>query len=158
MSDKTTGYVFVSCQVVLLLALILPTTGADWAVTGPLRTLGLVLIVSGLLLAGVSSGKLGPALTATPLPNGRGGLKTDGIYRLVRHPIYSGVLLIVLGLVVRSGRWIVAAIGVATISFFHTKAQWEERKLREHFADYDAYAKVTPRFFPKLDQVFRSDR
>ncbi len=155
MNDKTIGYVFVGCQVVLLLALIVPTTGDDWVVSGGLRLVGLAFIIGGLVLVGLASGRLGPALTATPVPNGRGGLRTDGLYRLVRHPIYSGVLLIVIGLVLRSGRWLSVAVGVATISFFHTKAQWEERKLREHFADYEAYSKVTPRFLPRLSQVFR---
>lgn len=157
MSDKTIGYIFVACQVFLLLALILPTTGNDWAIPAWLRISGFALVLAGLGLVGVASGKLGGALTATPMPNGRGDLKTDGLYGLVRHPIYSGVLIIVLGLVVRSGRFIVIAIGIATVSFFHTKAQWEERKLREHFAGYDAYAAVTPRFVPRLARVFGSD-
>lgn len=157
MHDKATGYVFVGFQVVLLLGLILPTTGNDWLVSGGLRFGGLALIVGGLCLAGIASGKLGAALTATPVPNGRGSLRTDGLYRLVRHPIYSGVLLIVIGLVLRSGRWLVAAVGVATISFFHTKAKWEEQKLREHFPEYDAYARITPRFLPRLGKVLGGD-
>ena len=156
MSEETIGYIFVACQVVLLLALILPTTGDDWAIPAWLQAVGVALMIGGLVLVGLGSGKLGGALTATPVPNGRGELKTDGLYSFVRHPIYSGVLLIVAGLVVRSGRFIVVAIGIATVSFFFTKAQWEEQRLRDHFSDYDAYAAVTPRFVPRLGRLLGS--
>ncbi len=117
----------------------------DW-----LTALGFAAVVGGLGIVAFASLNLGTALTATPVPNGKGQLKTGGMYGYVRHPIYSGVLLIVLGLVVRSANWLTLAVGIATISFFHAKAQWEEGQLAEHFEDYASYRAATPRFVPRL--------
>ena len=72
-----------------------------------------------------------------------------GAYRFVRHPIYTGVLTIVVGLVVPSGSAVTLAIGLATIAFFNVKARWEEDRLAETYPDYRDYARTTPRFVPR---------
>ena len=66
----------------------------------------------------------------------------------MRHPIYTGVLLVVIGLVVGSGNVLVLVIGVATFAFFNSKARWEESQLLRTFPDYESYAQRTARFFP----------
>ncbi len=48
-----------------------------------------------LFLAGVVS--LGSSLTPFPKPSERSTLRGRGAYRLVRHPIYGGLLLVALG-------------------------------------------------------------
>lgn len=106
--------------------------------------------MTGFGVMALASLRLGAALTPTPVPSGRGTLTTTGLYRHVRHPIYTGVLLIVVGLTVRSGSWISMAVGVATVVFFDRKANWEEARLAETFNDYQAYASRTPRFVPRL--------
>jgi len=68
----------------------------------------------------------------------------------MRHPIYTGVLTIVAGIVLRSGSVIQALVGVATVAFFTVKAKWEEGQLRERYADYDSYAAEVPRFLPRI--------
>ena len=85
----------------------------------------------------------------TPVPTTRATLRTTGPYRFVRHPIYTGVLLIVVALAARSGTVVGLVIGAVTIAFFHAKAAWEEQRLAERFADYRSYAAVTPRFLPR---------
>lgn len=152
MHNKTVGLIFVACQMALLLALVLLPTGDAWSSSSSVRILGLAFVLGGLAIVVAASLNLGPALTASPMPNGRGQLRTDGFYGYVRHPIYSGVLLIVAGLVIRSANWLTLAVGVATVSFFHVKAEWEERRLCEEFQDYESYAAVTPRFFPRLSR------
>jgi protein-S-isoprenylcysteine O-methyltransferase Ste14 len=140
----------VACQGALLLALILLPSGDAWATPGWLTALGFAAVAIGLGIVAFASLNLGTALTATPVPNGKSQLKTGGMYGFVRHPIYSGVLLLAVGLVVRSANWVTLAVGIATVSFFHTKAQWEERQLAEHFEDYASYRAATPRFVPRL--------
>jgi protein-S-isoprenylcysteine O-methyltransferase Ste14 len=108
----------------------------------------MVLIVGGLAGIGVASLRLGSALTATPVPTERGSLTTGGLYRYVRHPIYTAVLGIVIGLVIRSGSVPSLAVGLATVGFFNVKARWEERRLAVAYPDYAAYAARTPRFIP----------
>lgn len=87
-------------------------------------------------------------LTATPVPKAHAGLRTGGLYRFTRHPIYTGVLLFVIGTVVASGSVWKLALGVATVLFFNVKARWEESQLRAAYPGYEAYAARTPRLHP----------
>ncbi len=148
MSPRTTGWLFVVAQAVLLGALILLPSGRDWTVPGWLRGVGFALVLSGLLLIAAAALRLGGALTPTPVPKDDGSLATGGLYRFMRHPIYSGVLMVVIGLMARSGSWLTITVGIVTMLFFNQKARWEEARLMERYADYAAYAAVTPRFVP----------
>lgn len=55
-----------------------------------------------------------------------------GPYRFVRHPIYTGVLLMVLGSVTLWGRMEWLGISIAGLS---VKARREERLLTKHFPE-----------------------
>lgn len=134
----------------LLIALVFFPTGTDWPMPGWLRALCLFLIAAGAVIVVGAGLWLGRALTPTPVPNGRGRLRTDGPYRFVRHPIYTGVLAIVVGITVGTRSWLGLALGVLTVAFFSVKARWEEARLTETFADYPQYARATPRFVPFL--------
>ena len=82
--------------------------------------------------------------------NRQGPLITTGPYALVRNPLYVGNWLLWTGFVLMSGllwmlpiAWIVFAIEYGSI------AAWEEGRLRDHYgADYEAYARVVPRWCP----------
>lgn len=150
MSERATGWAFVAVQAVLLAALIF-TPSADHFPTPDWLLLAMnVLFWLGVALAVAAGLHLGRSLTATPVPSDHATLRTTGPYRYVRHPIYTGVVLIVVALAVRSGNIVGALLGVVTIAFFHVKASWEEQRLAERFTDYPAYASRTPRFFPRL--------
>jgi protein-S-isoprenylcysteine O-methyltransferase Ste14 len=103
----------------------------------------------GVAVAVVAGIALGRSLTATPVPNARGTLRTSGPYRLVRHPIYTGVVLIVVAVAIRSGSAFGIALGAVTIGFFNIKASWEEQRLRARFSNYAHYSSETPRFIPR---------
>lgn len=147
--EVVTGWLFVAAQAALLGALVLLPSGGDWTVPAWLRTAGYVCIIGGLVLVAVAALRLGSALTPTPVPKGGVELATGGLYRFMRHPIYTGVLVIVVGLMVRSGSWLTLAVGAVSLVFFNEKAKWEERRLAERYADYPAYAAATPRFIPR---------
>ncbi len=150
MSERRIGWGFVALQIVLLVALVVLPSRSDWPVAGWLRAASTGAVVVGLAGIVLASIFLGRALTPTPVPNGAGTLTTTGLYAWVRHPIYTGVLLIVVGLVVGSGSLVTLAVGALTIVFFHVKARWEEQRLTEAYPDYPAYAARTPRFVPRL--------
>lgn len=147
MSRDRTGWVFVAVQVVLLVALVLVPSGTAWPMPTWLSVVRLVLVVAGLAVVVVAALNLGRSLTPTPVPN-EGGLRTDGLYRYVRHPIYTGVLLVVVGLTVGTRQWWGLALGLVTVAFFTVKARWEEARLAEAYPGYAAYAAATPRFVP----------
>ncbi|MFK7917960.1 MAG: isoprenylcysteine carboxylmethyltransferase family protein [Ilumatobacter sp.] len=148
MSDRSTGWVFVAVQAVLLVALIILPGGDDFDRPSWLRIATDVLFWSGVSLAVLAGLTLGRALTATPVPNASAQLRTSGPYRFARHPIYSGVILIVIAMAARSGSLLTVALAILTLGFFVVKSNWEEARLRERFERYDAYATRTGRFFP----------
>jgi len=147
-SRSRTGWLLVAVQVVLLVALVLVPTGTAWPMPAWLRTAASGATLLGLVAIVVASLTLGRALTPTPVPNGRGELRTGGLYGLVRHPIYTGVLLVVVGLTVGTRSIAGLALGLLTVGFFVLKARWEEARLAEAFPAYRDYAAVTPAFVP----------
>ena len=150
MSRHLVGWSFVAVQAVLLGLLVLLPGRSDWPTPGWLEMAGFVGLLVGLAIIAVAALGLGRSLTPTPVPVGYGSLTTNGLYRLVRHPIYTGVLTIVAALAVRSGSWLSLAVAVVTVVFFNQKAAWEEARLSERYAQYPAYAAATPRFVPRI--------
>ncbi len=147
-SERTTGWVFVAVQATLLATLILLPSRDDFSLPGWARTVADATFWLGIALILVAAGFLGRSLTATPVPLERAELRTTGPYRWARHPIYSGVILVVVALAARSGNVISVVVAAATLVFFVAKSRWEERRLAERFPDYAAYAARTGRFFP----------
>jgi protein-S-isoprenylcysteine O-methyltransferase Ste14 len=145
---RVIGWLFVAGQVVLLVLLVVLPGRDDWPTPPWLRMAAQVVLVVGAVLLVVAALGLGRALTPTPVPTGRGDLRTGGPYRFVRHPIYTGVLLIVIGITLRSGSWFTLAVAVVTFVFFDRKARWEEARLAEQYPHYADYAARTPRFVP----------
>ena len=148
MSKSVVGWLWVGGQVVLLVALAFWPDGDAWGKPAWLLALAGVLFFGGLALIAISALGLGTALTPTPVPTKSGQLTTSGLYKFVRHPIYTGVLAVVAGITLRSGSWVHVAIAVVTYLYFDRKAAWEEQALREAYPDYDAYASGTPKFIP----------
>ncbi|PYV65700.1 MAG: hypothetical protein DMG95_01005 [Acidobacteria bacterium] len=74
-----------------------------------------------------------------------------GPYRWVRHPIYSGILLAMIGTALARGK----PIGVLAIVLFWFgfwfKSRLEEQFMRKTFGqEYDEYARSTGALVPKL--------
>ncbi|MFO7778520.1 MAG: isoprenylcysteine carboxylmethyltransferase family protein [Nitriliruptoraceae bacterium] len=148
MDRRTIGWLLVAGQAALLGALVLSPMGELWPTPSWLEWTGLVLGALGGLWAIAAGLRLGDRLTPTPVPRDGGHLRTNGPYAHVRHPIYTGVLLIVVGLTLRSGSGLVLALAVVTVTFFHFKARFEEGLLAERYPEYHSYAARTPRFVP----------
>jgi len=146
--DTVVAWLFVAVQFALLILIIVLPAGDAW--TNPswlvhaataLQWLGVAVLVVGLI-------NLGRSLTPLPSPVPHGDLRTGGLYRLVRHPIYSGILALSIGVAVRSTSWAVVAATVTLTGWFMAKARWEERRLSARYPGYDSYAAHTPRFVP----------
>ena len=151
MSSTVKGWPWVAMQFTLLVALLLTPVGwpLPWLV--PLRPLGLLLCTLGLTLAGVAAWQLRLRRALTPLPSPRANaeLQTGGLYRHIRHPVYSDLLVWTAGVALAavSGRHFLL-FGILW-AFFTAKAAHEERLLTQRFSDYAAYSGRTPRFFPR---------
>ena len=75
-------------------------------------------------------------------------LITDGPYRYIRHPMYSALIMMMLGIAGYNGSWLnyVAAAGVVAV--VSVKAWREEKLLAQAFPDYAIYAAPLKRFIP----------
>jgi protein-S-isoprenylcysteine O-methyltransferase Ste14 len=141
------GWVLVAVQFALLAVLVL----LPWRSPTLLSlAVGVPLAAAGILLGLLASRRLGSALTPTPVPIQGAGLRTDGVYASVRHPIYSAVLLLALGFIVAVGSWWTAAGGLVLLLFFVLKSRWEDRLLQaEYGAEWDAWAARTGALIPR---------
>jgi protein-S-isoprenylcysteine O-methyltransferase Ste14 len=76
---------------------------------------------------------------------------TEGPYRFVRHPMYSGALLLFLGVPLLLGSWWGLAFALVLTVGLGLRAVREEGMLRRELAGYDEYArKVRFRLIPGL--------
>ena len=78
-------------------------------------------------------------------------LVRTGPYRWVRHPIYTGLLLALLGTTVEVDRWSMLGAMLLVAVAFLRKIRVEERFLRDAFdADHARYCRSTPALIPFL--------
>ena len=104
-----------------------------------IQTAGTAATALGILLALAGLAALGRNLTPFPRPLAHAHLRRSGVYGLVRHPIYSGLIFASLG-------WSVAWLSlpgllfcVIVLLFFDRKSAFEERLLCMRFAAYPGY-------------------
>lgn len=121
--------------------------GAPARVTVPV---GATLILIGALFSGAAALALGRNLTPLPKPKEDARLVQRGAYRLVRHPIYTGVILLAYGWSLWVHSW--CTVGYATILFLvlDLKSRREERWLMEKYPEYGAYRQRVRRLIPFL--------
>ena len=122
--------------------------GDDWPgkAESPLRVVGIVLEVCGALLAVLGVRGLGSSFTTLPLPRERAGLRRDGIYRRVRHPVYGGVIVLALGWSLHQSPLALVPTALL-VAVFELKSRREELWLTERYPEYADYRAATPRRF-----------
>ncbi|MBN1265072.1 MAG: isoprenylcysteine carboxylmethyltransferase family protein [Anaerolineales bacterium] len=75
----------------------------------------------------------------------------EGVFKLVRHPIYLGAILLYPGLLAFSLSVLAAIIWAVIIVFYYYISRYEEKLLLEKFgSDYEEYIKEVPMFIPRL--------
>ena len=80
-----------------------------------------------------------------------GTLMTDGPYAVVRHPQYSGLLLMIVGALVQWPTLLTLVMAPILAVTYVRLARREERVMRERFGTaYDEYAGRTPAFVPAV--------
>lgn len=77
-------------------------------------------------------------------------LVTTGPYRWIRHPMYSSLLLFMLGIALYRHAWPNYVGWVLLVLAIFGKMQREERYLHTHFDDYSDYVKRTHRLLPGI--------
>jgi protein-S-isoprenylcysteine O-methyltransferase Ste14 len=134
---------------VLVLVLLRVFRAGSLAVDDPiLQALGAVLFLTGLGLAVWARVYLGRNWGMPMTQKDEPELVTQGPYRFVRHPIYSGILLAMLGTSLATNLyWLIALIVLGV--YFTYSARVEERLMAASFPDaYPTYTAKTKMLIP----------
>lgn len=142
----TRGEAFVATQVFLVLCILfggLPLLGDFLNILcGP------VLAVLGVIVCALGIMDMGASLSPWPVPTGD-DLVTDGVFSVVRHPIYSGLLAIMAGFSVATGSAARLLLTAALWYALDLKSDYEEEQLLKEHAEYKAYQEAVPgKFVP----------
>jgi protein-S-isoprenylcysteine O-methyltransferase Ste14 len=144
--EKGKRLVFLQFALIIVLALFPDNNKVD----PRLSIVGTVMLAIGLAVLFAGFMGLGKSLTANPVPNQDGVLVTKGIYSIVRHPIYLGLLSITMGLVVSSGVWAQIIVWIALAVMLVYKMRWEEVLLTAKYKGYAEYMSKVPAVIPGL--------
>lgn len=107
-----------------------------------LHPLSNILIISGLIVI---------AIGWRGIHSGSGRLITDGIYRFIRHPQYSGFILMIVGFLIQWPTIITLIMAPILMVMYTMLAKKEEREMIALFGEeYQVYMKTVPRFIPKV--------
>ena len=130
---------------VLLPWTILPLTADPW----PARISGATLFTLGLALAMTGRAQLGENWSDIEAPGqaAKAALVSRGLYGLIRHPIYTGDILLLVGLELALNSQLLFAIFLM-IPAIMFQAIREERLLIRNLPGYLAYCRRTKRFVP----------
>jgi protein-S-isoprenylcysteine O-methyltransferase Ste14 len=109
---------------------------------------GLLLMCTGLALAGKGLLDLGRNLSPLPRPRTDAELVQTGVYRWVRHPIYGGLIALALGWALFVASLLTVLLALLLALLFELKSRREEAWLVEHYPGYQDYMDRTDRFFP----------
>lgn len=120
--------------------------GAPWSMAS--LAAGDVLIIAGIILGVGGLVRLGRNLTPFPRPKKDATLVEGGVYSVVRHPIYAGLVFAALGwgLLWRSPATLAFAAGL--LVFFDIKSRREELWLVEAFPRYAEYRRRVKKLIP----------
>lgn len=123
----------------LLLILVYAVTASP---TATLAAIGAALAVLGTIVRLYASGYI--------LKNAE--LARHGPYALVRHPLYTGNVLVLLGLAFANGNWWSLPLAAVFFWFYYPPAiEYEDRKLHRIFGvEWESWAAVTPALVPRL--------
>ena len=146
------GWVVLQLVLLPLVAFAGIAGGGAWsgALASVTSLAGLALMLGGLVLVGRGLLDLGRNLTPVPHPRDDAVLVETGVYRLVRHPLYGGIIATAFGWSLVAASPLTLLLAVVLTVFFELKSRREEAWLRSRYSGYADYSARTKRFFPHI--------
>ena len=122
-----------------------------WPVTATIGWLLAGLVICGFVFMWWARIHLGQLWSSSVTRKKHHHVVDSGPYAIVRHPIYTGLLLAIIATVLVRGT-IITLIGSALIAMgIYIKARVEEEFLRQQLGEpYDAYSRRVPMLVPFL--------
>lgn len=150
MKKTKSDYLYVGAQGFLFLLYVIPAQIMSFSSHTFFTILGIALLVLGIVISFISILQLNTNLSPFPTPVYGSKLIDVGLYKYIRHPIYTGILCIMFGYGIyeASGYKLLVTLILWILFFF--KSRYEEEKLAIRFPKYAEYKKRTGRFFPKF--------
>lgn len=149
---------FMPVWVIILALVVLTRSGTPlhsfemvWAMPIWVRTVGGACLIASTALALWARLTLATMWSSLPEIRVDHQLRTDGPYGITRHPIYTGLIGMVVGSILISamGNW--ALLALVGIVVFLLKMRWEEELLLETFGElYRQYQQRVPQIIPGL--------
>lgn len=116
-----------------------------------LALLGALLAVASTALLLWARWVLGTMWAGVPMVRDHHELRTDGPYRLVRHPIYTGLLGLIAGSMLACGFGVWIALMVVSIPWLLRRVRIEDALMAGRFGtSYDAYRARVPALIPHI--------
>jgi protein-S-isoprenylcysteine O-methyltransferase Ste14 len=139
------GILLAICVQVLLPFTVLPLSNDP----APVQMGGLLLFTTGLAMAIAGRAQLGNSWSDIEAPGqvAKAALISHGLYRYIRHPIYTGDILLLIGLELALNSQVLFAI-VLMVPVILRQAIREEQLLVRNLPGYGAYCGRTKRFVP----------
>jgi protein-S-isoprenylcysteine O-methyltransferase Ste14 len=120
------------------------------------RFLGLTVLIASTAFALWARFSLGTSWSMAPEVGGDRRLRTGGPYAVTRHPIYTGLLGMIVGTALLGGLGQGILVVVVGLIVFSVKIHAEERLLLANFPDeYPAYRQRVPQLVPGLRMLHR---
>jgi protein-S-isoprenylcysteine O-methyltransferase Ste14 len=145
---------FLACSIVLLVGRGVVqnlVVDAAWV-----RFLGIAVLIASTAFALWARFWLGTSWSIAPEVGGDRRLRTRGPYAVTRHPIYTGLLGMILGTALLAGLGQAILAVVAALIVFLVKIHAEEQLLLATFPDeYPAYRRRVPQLVPGLGVLHR---
>ena len=102
-----------------------------------------VLCLAGVLLLLAAFGSIGGAIQIAPEPRPGARLVTKGVYARLRHPIYTAIVILVVGLLLRKPTAVIGIGAAVVIAFLVVKVRFEEKLLLTRYPEYAEYKERT---------------
>jgi protein-S-isoprenylcysteine O-methyltransferase Ste14 len=154
LSPKTQGYIYAVIQFSLGGIIILLSFIEHYSIERKyvpfIRYGSYVLVFICAVLMILAFSHFGQYITANPVPRHSAVLRTTGIYSIIRHPMYMGALIGLIGLSLAFNAYYTSLLNIIMICFFVIKINFEERHLVEKFPEYRAYQKKTKKLVPYI--------
>ncbi len=144
---KRKDVLLVTIQFVLLTIFYIPFIPDTFQIPIVLKYTGAIISIFGFLIILIAILQLNKNLTPFPTPKDEGTLINTGLYKYIRHPIYSGIFLAAIGISFYTGSYWQLSISFILLILFYFKSMYEESLLIEKYKDYKDYMKRTRRFF-----------
>jgi protein-S-isoprenylcysteine O-methyltransferase Ste14 len=146
--------------VVIVVAIVKLVPPGDWQelqVTAPWTTaLGLAVLVPSTAFALWARVALGTMWSMNAKIKESHQLRTDGPYGITRHPIYTGMLGMIIGTVLLGGFGQLLLVLPMAVLFFEVKIYLEERLMLATFpGEYSRYRRRVPQLIPGLGRLRR---